>query len=167
MAQIVKITCPDCGHIHKLNSNRFPHKKIKVICRNCKVGFVFDHTSSHPNVHSKKIVNQTNKKDVVKTEKVASNLSSRYQELEVKWNHALRIYWAWLWRSLLFSILFGGIFGFGLGFIASMLNLINIQPLFTLFGVIVGIVVSIWMLRNILRKKFKGFHIALIRDSSN
>lgn len=164
MAQIIKRTCPDCGHVHTLNSNRFYQQKIEMICRNCGADFVFDHSA--PVTSGRK-----NTKNNLRTEKSFNETASklpgkRHQlhELEIKWNHVARIYWAWIWRTCLFSILFGIIFGLALGFAASMLNLIHIQPLFAAFGAIVGIIVGLFMMRRILKKRYRGFRLAIIGD---
>ncbi len=163
MAQIVKIACPDCGHLHTRNSNRFTKKTITLNCKNCGTDFVYDHSLSTPISRKSQNGNQAQEiPDINNKNKGDHHPQTR--ELKIKWNHIFRIYWAWFWRTVLFSLLFCLIFGLPLGFAVSMLNLIKIQPIFTAFGLFVGIIISFWKLRTVLRKNFRGFRIALIQD---
>lgn len=85
-------------------------------------------------------------------------------EVEVTWSRVALIYWAWMWRSLLLVIAFGTLFGFGIGFIASLINLIDIQPLFAAFGLIISLIISFIVLKKVLCLRFRNFRIALIRN---
>lgn len=57
----------------------------------------------------------------------------------------------------------GVIVGFVIGFIAALAGFGHLsEPLSTIAGFIVAIPVGIWVVRNILRKKFKTFRIVLV-----
>jgi len=86
------------------------------------------------------------------------------QELEVTWVRALTIWWSLIWRGLLLGFLAGFVVGFIVGFVGALLgaNPSALQALFPLVGVVSGVPVGIWVVRQVLRKKFNGFRIALI-----
>lgn len=93
------------------------------------------------------------------------------EELEVTNNRVLKIWWALIWRGILFGALAGALagalVGFIIGFIGGVTNnptlVHDAAPLFSLLGAIVGLVVGFYILKLILKKKFKGFRIALIK----
>ncbi len=165
MSQIIKIKCPECGHLHTLNANRFSRKDAAITCKQCDSEISVKHSS--PPSKLPKIIGRNsapNKKTVSTTENAEDQRSEQFNEIEITWSYVFRIYWAWMWRSLLLFLVFGTLFGIGVGFIASILNLIDIQPLFAAYGLVVGLIVSFLVLRTILRKRFRTFRIALIRD---
>jgi len=87
------------------------------------------------------------------------------QELEVTWGRAARIYWAIVWRAALWCGLSGLVIGFVFGFafaLAGRRDWIETWW-FAYLGTPVWIVITIWIIRNIMRKKtFSDFRIALL-----
>lgn len=165
MSQIIKIKCPECGCLHTLNANRFSRKDATITCKQCDSEIPVNH-SSLPSKLPKFIGrNSTPDRQTVSTTGTSEDQPNRlFDEIEVTWSYVFRIYWAWMWRSFLLFLVFGTLFGFGVGFIASMLNLIDIQPLFAAYGLIVSLIVSFLVLKTILKKRFRTFRIALIRN---
>ena len=80
---------------------------------------------------------------------------------------ALKVWWAFVWRSVLFGVLLG----FGMGILLGILSVAapGISPetasgVLTVFvGFPLGIGISIEVMYRLLRKRFKDFEIALVR----
>ena len=87
------------------------------------------------------------------------------QELEITWQRAIRIWWAWLWRTLALSVVCGGLIGFAIGFFGAMLGFRSVAPLNMVVGIVVGVIAGVAMLVTALKKKYPGFRIALIAQS--
>ena len=79
---------------------------------------------------------------------------------------ALRIWWAWIWRSILGSMVIGIAIGMIGGIFAGILGIakenavVFIMPL----GFLGGIFVGIWVLRYALNKKYGDFRIVIVRE---
>jgi ABC-type multidrug transport system permease subunit len=88
------------------------------------------------------------------------------QEVEVTFGRAAQVWWAWLWRALVFTVLFSFLSGFILGFAGHFAGFTSQQliPISMIFGVTAGVVISIWMMSKILKKNFGSFRIALIQN---
>jgi hypothetical protein len=88
------------------------------------------------------------------------------QELEVTFGRAAQIWWAWVWRA----VLFGMLSSFPLGLLVSAIgiplgfNALQLMPVSMILGAIAGIIISIWAQGKILKKKFSTFRIALVQD---
>jgi hypothetical protein len=85
--------------------------------------------------------------------------------LEVTWGRTMKIWWSYIWRRTLFSALLG----LGLGFLGGLtVGLLGRPDLGGAVGFVLGnlgaIPVSFIVLRNILRRRFGTFSIALIPD---
>ena len=87
------------------------------------------------------------------------------EKVEVTYGNTLRVWWSFVWRVMLFSIILGAVLGFIGGFIVGAMG----KP--ELGGVVGGILgylgsipVSIWVLKKILSKKYKTFSVALITE---
>jgi len=85
--------------------------------------------------------------------------------IEPTWEIAAKVWWAFIWRSALFSILIG----IGLGMIVGFFGVIVGLPpgfmvsLSSLLGIVLGVSVSVWAMKMVLNKKFKQFQIVLIQ----
>ncbi|MHC2338808.1 GYF domain-containing protein [Bradyrhizobium sp. USDA 4454] len=90
--------------------------------------------------------------------------AAKLQELDVTLGRLLRIYWLFIWRSLLGSILIGAVLGFIIGFVLAVLGAPKtlVQSTTGLAGAIVGFIWSIVCLRMALEKKYSDFRIALL-----
>ncbi len=165
MSQIIKIKCPECGRLHTSNANRLSRKDAVITCKQCHSEISVNHSSLSsklPKIIGRNSASDSKKGSTAENQENQSN--TLFDEIEVTWSYVLRIYWAWMWRCFLLFLVFGTLFGFGVGFIASMLNLINIQPLFAAYGLVVSLIISFVVLRTILKKRFRTFRIALIRN---
>ena len=84
--------------------------------------------------------------------------------LDVTWGRAVRVWWSLTWRLMLF----GGLAGFVLGAIfgaiggAAGASRDTLAVLGNLAGLMVTIPVGMWVVRNVLRKSWSDFEIALI-----
>lgn len=85
--------------------------------------------------------------------------------LEVTMGNTLRIWWAFMWRTTLFSLLFVVVIGFFSGIILSVIGKDELAGIVGgLLGYMISIPISIFVFRYILEKRFKKFSIALISN---
>ncbi len=87
------------------------------------------------------------------------------EEVEVKWIHAIQVWWSWLWRTMVIvlplSLLVGGVAGFIMGVLS-----INVQEnafFLQIVGGCIGIYFSVSVMKKILSKSFNGYRIALVK----
>jgi len=91
------------------------------------------------------------------------------EKVDLTYGNTLRIWWAFMWRAVLFST----ILGFVLGFIGAFTIGPFVEPetgrkiVAPILGYLGSIPVSIWVLNEILSKKYKTFSVALIREGSD
>ncbi len=88
-------------------------------------------------------------------------------ELEVTWGRTVRVWWAYLWRNLIaivVAILISGVVGCIIGFVMAMLGVdrSTTQVVATLFGAIIGLVISVVPMKMILGKGFGEFRLVLV-----
>jgi len=91
-------------------------------------------------------------------------------ELDVTWKRAIRVWWAYLWRSLIVVIVgsvLAGIVGGIIGFIMSMMGADgdSISMLVMPIGMLIGILISIVPIKLILGKDFGEFRLVLIQSA--
>lgn len=96
-------------------------------------------------------------------------------ELEITPKLALEIWWAYFWRAILFCLLAGGIAGGIVGFIIGVIYsktpdvaMTYVHAYGKFIGYLVSVPVSAMAFKFVLlKKKFKGFRIALIKSDEN
>ncbi len=87
-------------------------------------------------------------------------------KLEVTWGDALLIWWSYIWRCVVFSMILGFILGAIGGFIVGILGRSDLSAsVGGILGYLGSLPISIYMLRKILNKRFKNFSIALIPNT--
>lgn len=84
------------------------------------------------------------------------------QELEITWQRAVHIWWAWLWRAIALSFVCGIAIGFVLGFVGAMLGFDDLTVLSVVLGLVVSVVSGVAMLVTALKKNYPGFRVALV-----
>lgn len=79
-------------------------------------------------------------------------------------NHAVRVWWAWVWRHTLISLAVNLPIAFVLGVVLGILGLPKESIVRTAQAValIVGFFVGVYVMKRILRKDFKKFRIRLV-----
>ena len=84
--------------------------------------------------------------------------------LEVTWGRAARVWWSFMWRTIVFAALAGGVIGFVTGGILGAAGASSqaISGIVTWLGLAIGIPVGIWVTRIVLRKSWSDFRIALV-----
>ncbi|CAM2785124.1 hypothetical protein [Rariglobus hedericola] len=92
-------------------------------------------------------------------------------ELEITWPRVLRVWWAYLWRSLiamLVAMILGGIAGFIIGFCMGMAGVPTrtIQFVTAPIGALIGLGISIFPIKMILGKNFGKFRLVLVETSA-
>jgi hypothetical protein len=89
------------------------------------------------------------------------------QELDATWGRVLRIWWLFLWRSLIGAVLLGAIIGAVFGFIIGVLGLSHqiIAVGSPIIGAIVGSIWAVLVMRMALRKHYSDFRIVLVPRS--
>jgi hypothetical protein len=90
------------------------------------------------------------------------------QELEINWGQVLRIWWLVMWRSLIFGILIGVVTGIVVGLFSYIIEIRGVaaHDFSAISGFILGGLWQIYCIRSALRKKYRGFRIALVADHS-
>jgi hypothetical protein len=94
------------------------------------------------------------------------------QEVEVTFGRAARIWWAWLWRTVLATVLISAVFGLTIGMLERLMpgSLIMLPGSILRLGRFTGIafacLIGIGMMRHVLRRSFGGFRIALIKQQN-
>lgn len=87
--------------------------------------------------------------------------------VDVTLGNTLRIWWAFMWRTTIFSILLAAVLGFILGFVLALFGKTeHAKVLGGALGYLVSIPISILVLKQILKKKYKYFSIALISKTN-
>lgn len=90
-------------------------------------------------------------------------------EVDITWGRAIRVWWAYLWRSLI-AIVLAGIAGFVAGFIIGfVMGSLGIQPatiqvFATTAGLLIGLAFSIPPMKMILGKRFGDFRLVLVAN---
>jgi len=89
------------------------------------------------------------------------------ERIEVTWGATLRVWWSYCWRVTLFSMILGFILGFIGGFVMGIMGKPEMSGMVGgILGFLGTIPLSIWVLKKILGKKYKGFSVALIQNQS-
>lgn len=89
------------------------------------------------------------------------------EKIEVTWGATLRVWWSYVWRTMLFSGILGCILGFIGGFVVGAMGKPELGgTVGGILGYIGSIPVSIWVLKKILNKKYKEFSVALINEGN-
>src|SRR4051794_16044790 len=87
--------------------------------------------------------------------------------VNVDWDATLSIWWAFAWRTVLFSALLGAMLGGISGAILGIEGRGDLaRPVGQFLGYLAQIPVSIAVLRTILKKQFRDFSIQLVARSS-
>lgn len=87
-------------------------------------------------------------------------------ELEQNNNLVAKIWWAFLWRAILYSLLGGVLSVWFIGFVgpAAGVPVEDIEDTGAFVGGLVGVLLSFHAMKVVLLKRFKGFRIALVKD---
>lgn len=90
------------------------------------------------------------------------------EEVEVKWIHAIQVWWSWLWRTMAFVLPLSFLAGMfvGIAFVALGINIQEYLFIPQIVGGLIGLYFSIKILKKILNKTFNGYRIALIKVDS-
>lgn len=88
-------------------------------------------------------------------------------ELEATWRRAIKVWWSYLWRSLIavvVAMIMGGVLGFIIGFVmgTSGAEETTVQIITAPLGMVIGLAVSIVPMKLILNKDFGEFRLALV-----
>lgn len=85
------------------------------------------------------------------------------EKQEVSWYQAFRAWWYFTWRAMLAGILGGGAAGFVIGFVMRVMgaSMEIIQTVTGFTGMIIGIFVSIFVIKMLLSTEFKTFRIRI------
>jgi hypothetical protein len=94
-------------------------------------------------------------------------LGVKMEKLEPSWGNSIPVWWSFFWRATLFGALAGGVLGFVGGVAVSLLGKPELAPTVgAAAGYIAAIPVSIWSVKLILSKKFKGYSVCLVKDAA-
>ena len=87
------------------------------------------------------------------------------EKVEVTWGNTLKVWWSYIWRCTVFSLISAAILAFLGGFVVGTMGKAELGGIVgSILGFIAYILVSIWVLKKILGKKYKEFSVALIKE---
>ena len=86
-------------------------------------------------------------------------------EQELTWGIAIRVWWSFMWRALLFGFLLGAVAGFIVGFAGGFLGLSKEQVILysQILGAIMGCIAGVMVMKHVLNKRFKKFRVAILQ----
>lgn len=86
--------------------------------------------------------------------------------LEMSWERALSIWWAFVWRAVVASALIGAVVGaIGGGMIAVVTGSAEFSGIVGgVLGYAGSIPASVWALRTSLRKRYRHFQVGLVAN---
>jgi hypothetical protein len=89
-------------------------------------------------------------------------------EVELSLERLFKIWWSLLWRGLLFGGLTGFVIGFIIGFVGAIAHIDKTitMPLIIILSALTGIPIGIWVIKNIIKKRYSDFRIALVSDNA-
>jgi len=94
-------------------------------------------------------------------------MDSASDYLEITLERVLSIWWSFAWRCAVFAALTGAVLGFMGGFVVGLAGHPELGgAVGALLGWLAGIPVSIAVLGVVLRKRYSGFSIKLIRSTN-
>lgn len=88
------------------------------------------------------------------------------EALEVTWKRAVKVWWALVWRATVISVVVGAILG-GLGGVGvALTGKGHGGTVGAILGWLGSIPVSVYVVRQVLRKQFREFAIRLVLRST-
>ena len=84
------------------------------------------------------------------------------QELDPTWRRTLSVWWLVMWRGLLGGTAIGFAIGFVVGAIRMALGIPQLSQAVPILGAITAGLWFLLVVRMALRKRYKGFRIALV-----
>lgn len=88
------------------------------------------------------------------------------QELEVTWGRVASVWWLIAWRAVLGGIVFGFVVGFVGGFLGGAIGAApdKVETIVTALAVPAGLAWGVVVVRMALRKRYRGFRLALVSE---
>ncbi len=87
--------------------------------------------------------------------------------IEVTWGHTLSVWWSYIWRCIVLSMIVGLILGAMGGVVVGAMGKPDMGGMVGgILGYLGSIPVSIYVMKIILNKKYKNFSIALISQQN-
>ena len=87
--------------------------------------------------------------------------------VEVTWNNTLIIWWSYIWRCILISMVVGFILGAIGGVVVGVMGKPDLGAMVGgILGYLGSIPVSIYVMKVILNKKYNKFSIALVSQEN-
>lgn len=89
------------------------------------------------------------------------------ERIEITWGKAVRVWWSYIWRVIVFSMILCTLLALIAPFIFFPLGIPEFGRKYGLQLALLGVIpISIWGFKKVLSKKFKGFSVVLIKDSN-
>ncbi|WP_139172630.1 hypothetical protein [Onishia taeanensis] len=91
------------------------------------------------------------------------------EKVEVTWRRALIVWWSYVWRLLVFSMLVIVVIGFLCGFIFKALEADPEVAGVTagVLGYMAAIFLSVFILKKVLNKKYKTFSVVIVPEKKS
>lgn len=85
---------------------------------------------------------------------------------EITTGELIRVWWCFVWRFFVGSVVLGFIAGFVIGVVGTVTHLLEpggLQEVARITGIVISILWSFVVLFMALNKKYRGFRIAIVR----
>lgn len=91
------------------------------------------------------------------------------EEITVTWTYAVKLWWSWFWRTLVWTIPAAICLGFFVGLVSAMtgFSLSGYTFLLNLAGTLIGMFFGICAMKTILTNHFNGYRLALIKTDKS
>ena len=81
------------------------------------------------------------------------------------WTLAAKVYWAFMWRSLLLAMVGGFILGMVAGALAAIIGVAEqAETIIVIGGMLIGIAAGIFIMHRLMTKGMKGYRLAAIKN---
>ena len=92
--------------------------------------------------------------------------SGKIKGLEVTWSRAVRIWWGLAWRSGLYGLAAGLVLRLAGQFACQYFGVFDeSDTAATLFGSLSGVIVSLFVMKHVLKKRYAKFSIFLVDNA--
>ena len=91
------------------------------------------------------------------------------KKVAITWKNSIPVWWSFFWRFILMNVAVGAIL-LGLNIVLSLDASKSLSDKFyvfsSYFSIIVFIPISMWCIKCILNKKYSGYSVYLVEESS-
>ena len=88
-------------------------------------------------------------------------------QADLTWGNVARVWWLLAWRSAIGGALLGMVIGFVLGFVGTILgyNQNAIGAVIVVLSVCAALMWSMVVVKMMLKKQYRGFHLSIVKSA--